>query len=796
MGLLMNKLLFLVRWNPLDWGKDAIKTFFLVIDTTLYYLIRVLWDWIFNKVITIEILTTKDIVAFSNRIYAIIGILVLFFVSYKIITYIVNPDGISDKKKGFGKITSRVFIAILLTIAIPLMFQYALKFQKAVLDTGFLSKIVTGKSVPTNETGKAFTVRVWSSFMNYEDFEEKYNDNNIAFNEANFVKVLTAIDWPEIPQVLYDGGDYDIFIGSLVAGVVIYLLLTIIFDLILRAIKLAIIQLTAPIFIALYIIDDSGSKFNNWFKVTMSTFGMLFIKLITIYFVADWIPRILGSSSGKKPAWLDDPILAILVIITLFYFVKLFPKFISSLFHIDESLMTGDGAKLLKSVASTAAGVGMAVATGGAAALGGAAGAFAGAGGGLKGALAGAGKLTTGAFSTAAQGVKGGMEGYKNQGLITPFSAGKKASQDHLAAKYKKQEARSLGKPVEGSMRDTFKKDKEGYETRQFNRANAAGIAMTEAEKKANEARKAANERADANIMSGLRNSAASVASGGAATMIPVTQSKAPEIIENLRKQGLNNDQINDYFNGNKVVIAAGQVDANGKTSNQDRIFDYKADASLAASEKASIDAVKERTEDNISVVTSSLNGVRAQMNVNNSAAFNTFATHHQISAPQVSQLVTEKYTIERMAADGNLSMTTPEFTNLVSAFENSGASSAAEIGEVAAMISSGSVDSSSLSQNMQAAVAAWDSYVSSNSGSSQNLDVVLDLNRSYSNAIGNNTNLDKDIQILLSGNNSIEADLADAYYLEQQLGTLKKEQKALNKREKANQSRIDRTGI
>src|SRR5699024_4966668 len=69
------------------------------------------------------------------------------------------------------------------------------------------------------------------------------------------------------------------------------------FDIAVRAVKLAFLQLIAPVPILAYIDESKGNNvFNNWLKQCTSSFLSLFIRLITIYFVIFIISEIVRQN--------------------------------------------------------------------------------------------------------------------------------------------------------------------------------------------------------------------------------------------------------------------------------------------------------------------------------------------------------------------------------------------------------------------------------------------------------------------------------------------------------------------
>ena len=74
---------------------QLIRGFFATIDSAVYGFIAVVYNLIEDLANT-SILSMTDMNEFASRIYALLGIFMLFKVSFSIISYIVSPDKISD----------------------------------------------------------------------------------------------------------------------------------------------------------------------------------------------------------------------------------------------------------------------------------------------------------------------------------------------------------------------------------------------------------------------------------------------------------------------------------------------------------------------------------------------------------------------------------------------------------------------------------------------------------------------------------------------------------------------------
>ena len=140
---------------------------------------------------------------------------------------------------------------------------------------------------------------------------------------------------------------------STVTGLVFaIILLSFSIDIAVRAVKLAVLRLIAPIPLISYM-DPKGSKdgaFNSWVKTLTSTYLDLFIRLAVIYFVIfliqDMIVNGVVMSHGEG---IVGKLSLIIIWIGLFVFAKQAPKFIKSVLGIkgeDGKLFSGFGEAL------------------------------------------------------------------------------------------------------------------------------------------------------------------------------------------------------------------------------------------------------------------------------------------------------------------------------------------------------------------------------------------------------------------------------------------------------------------
>ena len=154
---------------------------------------------------------------------------------------------------------------------------------------------------------------------------------------------------------------YSPFISTIVGFLFVVIMLGFTIDVAVRAIKLAVLRLIAPIPIISYM-DPKGSKdgaFNAWVKTLTSTYLDLFIRVAVIYFVIFIIQEIITNGIAmNQSSGVLKVFTIILIFIGLFMFAKQAPKFFR------EALgMKGDGGSIFgglgEALAIGAAGAGI-----------------------------------------------------------------------------------------------------------------------------------------------------------------------------------------------------------------------------------------------------------------------------------------------------------------------------------------------------------------------------------------------------------------------------------------------------
>ena len=325
----------------------------------------------------------------------------IFRISITLLQIILNPDMFKDKQKGAGSLIKRIaLMLVMLTLIVPLnisdtngnplneqfksngiLFGFLYQFQNSVVDDNVLGKLILGSNTANtteNEggvelpgmsaVGDVITAEVAKAFITPAS-----SDGSTEITEANYE---TAASCPDVVDSYFsplvssgalldhvndtcdNSGEVYAFSYTGFGGIVCAIVMTIIIigftlDIAVRAIKLALLRLIAPVPIISYISpgQEKDGAFGNWVKTLTSTYLGLFIRLIIIYF---GIYLIIMLREGTLVVWpetesvLTSALAKIFIIIGILVFMKDAPKFFQDMLGIkgDGKLFSGIGTML------------------------------------------------------------------------------------------------------------------------------------------------------------------------------------------------------------------------------------------------------------------------------------------------------------------------------------------------------------------------------------------------------------------------------------------------------------------
>lgn len=384
-----------------NWFIDILNMFFTFLDRIVYGLITFLYQLLLYlanlDLFGMSDLSNPDnvITNFSSRVYALLGIFMLFKISFSILQYMVNPDDFSDKGKGFGKMVTNVLISLCLIVAVPYIFSLAFEAQGTILKSNFLGQLILGNTTTSGEStseslkdmnlneemAEDLQFLVYGSFFSVdssvtdkcssgpvlgtksmaqnegclkylaERFESVGGENKLGdfFAAGGADSTARRFDaFGEVVNIKTEDNKY-LFkympvISTVAGGFVVVMLLSFCIDVAVRIIKLGFLEIIAPIPIISYMDPKQSGKdgmLGRWGSECFKTYLSLFIRLAIIYFaffVVDLVAnQILASSTDQiylneqAPTGLMAVFVQVMVILGVFMFAKEVPKLLENL---------------------------------------------------------------------------------------------------------------------------------------------------------------------------------------------------------------------------------------------------------------------------------------------------------------------------------------------------------------------------------------------------------------------------------------------------------------------------------
>ena len=349
----------------MDWLEIILRFISFWLDKLFYSFVPTVYN-ILMDIAETTIFTEEIFDMFASKVYALLGIFMLFKVSFSILTYIVDPDSFLDKSKGFSKLISNIIITLTLLIATPWIFSQAMEIQKIVLRDNVLGKIFSTTSVNPNVVADAGNVMSYETFkafyhFDYDSFPACQSDNG-EFNDSEDCKNQLKIGnkYDILSETLRDAQNtqninvylhYDLLllkgqndnyvmyyipIISTLAGIALLLLLIVFcFDVALRSVKLGFLRMIAPVPIISRIDPKKGKEtFDKWVKTTIGTYLDLFIRLLAIYFAVFVITQVIDLKFVDAVTGLEKDVnvlVKVFIILGALLFAKQLPQLVQDL---------------------------------------------------------------------------------------------------------------------------------------------------------------------------------------------------------------------------------------------------------------------------------------------------------------------------------------------------------------------------------------------------------------------------------------------------------------------------------
>ncbi len=366
----------------------VLEVFMFVFDTAVYGLAIVAIN-IFNALARMDFFSTQagsemysDI---ARRLYAILGIIMVFFFAYQLVLLIINPDG--DKKASSGLVKTTITSLIMIAL-FPTLFKYMAILQEHILIEGTITSIVLGQGASgadSDKNGKNTVMIVYLSmyhpgnggFSSVVDSENTDANGDLlpasqdhcmsdsgataetcdlwiqayqdSVSGASFGGI-TAFTWNIFltKTIGEEGGStYYPVIILICGGVLIWFFASYAIDLGYRTVKLGFLQMISPVPLVMRIFPKTAKTFEKWKHELIRTYLEVFVRVFIVAFIIAIIQKLpkimvgLFQSLGMTGSIWCVPFALVAMIFGLLKFGKELPKLAKDIFDNGSGLFNG-----------------------------------------------------------------------------------------------------------------------------------------------------------------------------------------------------------------------------------------------------------------------------------------------------------------------------------------------------------------------------------------------------------------------------------------------------------------------
>lgn len=340
----------------------------LLIDQIVYGIMSLVYQ-VFYMITEVNLFDNSGAIGeITERIYVVFGVVMLFVFAYNILILLANPDKLSGNDNSMTRLIRDTVISIVLVALLPTIFDAMYAVQHRVLETNIIGNIILGGTSiggQTNDSprqqvkdaGARVATTIFSTFyhpikneggeeIDYSPADCRNNSSShslcetyiSAIDNANnsgnptvFIKNKTLSD--NIPK---NNMKYMYIISTLCGALAVYLFVSFALDVGLRAVKLAVLQVVAPVPIMLRITKPTGGIFSKWFKEIKETYISLFVRLAIIYFAMFTIDLVIsyydaGSLFEEYGVGMVSILAELVLILSILAFAKEAPKLLKNL---------------------------------------------------------------------------------------------------------------------------------------------------------------------------------------------------------------------------------------------------------------------------------------------------------------------------------------------------------------------------------------------------------------------------------------------------------------------------------
>ena len=361
----------LICWSITGFLNSMLQKIMLLLDSVIYWAVSMAYQ-LFIKLATLRLFDDSFFSDFANRIYAILGVFMLFYLAYALLNALINPDKLSGDK-GVSKIASNLVISLVLLGFIPTIFDYAYRLQNYILSSNLIGAVILNSSVtdPNNSEltvdnqeamirfGDSLAFTVMNTFINPDNYNVKLYDNynwwdykadvleNSSYTKLPALSDATTSAQRDVTTQEEVEVEYYVGISTIVGVFLLYIIVSFTLDLGVRVVKFAFCQLIAPVPIIMRAMPGKKSAFDKWLKTTLSIYFEVFVRVAIMYMAVYFVRALYLNWDWTRFDGIMGKLALVVVMLGIFAFAKQAPKMLSDILGIESgNLKLGIGEKL------------------------------------------------------------------------------------------------------------------------------------------------------------------------------------------------------------------------------------------------------------------------------------------------------------------------------------------------------------------------------------------------------------------------------------------------------------------
>lgn len=350
-----------------NWFMEALIKMLLFFDGVAYTLVAYSFK-LFQLMCTLNFNSLYSIVTpILSRIEALVMVFVVYKLGISLINFMLKPEDAS--KKGKEILINILITAVLLIsyntifgifnelsmlmIGVPENYSFTYLGQIADLteskDSGLINRLVFGTDEQMTDVGEYIAFSMCSLFITNSNDP---NDTTLLQNQIASDKNPGHADFNKLPNIASQVGkqfDYFTLVGFGVCIYMIYSFVKATIQVGVRAFKILILQILAPIAIITIIGEGvKGKTFKSFLNKYVAVYIELFIRMFSILLISTFVVKFIRNigdfiANLNSEEWYTYALMIALIILAAFKFAGDIPKFIDEILSTHLSDNKGKG---------------------------------------------------------------------------------------------------------------------------------------------------------------------------------------------------------------------------------------------------------------------------------------------------------------------------------------------------------------------------------------------------------------------------------------------------------------------